>query len=95
MERGIKTKRDSRRDGDTNTMKAICYIQLVANRNRSGAVVGIAAKNLSQKHPKVPLDGSRLVRIEIHVPDDAFKATQVSVSIPMEKLAAAVTATVG
>jgi len=75
-------------------MKAICYLQLVAKHYRSGAISGLAIKHLSQRHPGVPMDGARLVRLELEVPDDAFKATQVKVNIPIEKLAANVTAEV-
>lgn len=75
-------------------MKAICYIQIVPRYWSNGTLRGIQAKQLSQRHPGSAMDGARLVRLEIEVPDAAFKATQVSVSIPAEKVAGPVTATV-
>ena len=75
-------------------MTAIAYIQLVPKLNRSGQLIGLAAKTISQSMPRIVRDGAHLVRVEFKVPDEAFRPTRVSVEIPIEKLVAAVEAKV-
>lgn len=75
-------------------MKAECYLQLAPVYYRGGQLKGVTIKQMSRRYPSAPLDGARIIRLEVAVPDEAFKATRVSVSIPIEKMASEVTASV-
>lgn len=75
-------------------MKTSCYIQLVPKHSRGGSLLGITAKQMTTSMPRTIRDGAHLVRLDLNLPDDAFKATVVRVDIPLEKLAKEITATI-
>lgn len=74
-------------------MKVNCYLQLVPRYSRGGYLQGVSVKALSQKSPGMPLSGAHVIHLELDVPQDAFKATKVNVTIPLEKLVPQVNAT--
>lgn len=78
----------------TATMKTLCYLQLVPQLNRSGQLLRVVAKTVSQHVPRVIHDGAHIIQLELTLPDSAFKPVVVSATIPLEKLSPLVTATV-
>ena len=75
-------------------MRTICYIQLVPQLNRSGQLIRVVAKTCSQSVPRVIHEGAHVVRLELNLPDNAFKPVLVTADIPLQKLSPQVSATV-
>lgn len=75
-------------------MKTTVYIQLAPKHNRAGQMVGVTAKTMSHAYPGQPRVGALVLKLNLEVPDDAFRPTIVNVQVPMEKLVSQVTGTV-
>ncbi len=63
-------------------MKTVAYLQIVPKFDRSGKVIGIRPCRVSTKNPTEPVAGALTLKLNITVPDVAFKPIQVDISVP-------------
>ena len=67
-------------------MKTTAYLQIAPKFSTSGKLLGVTAKRVSTNHPKEPMSGAVTLKLNIEIPDEAFKPVDVDIDVPMEAL---------
>lgn len=67
-------------------MKLVAYLQIQPSFTPSGKLKGVFAKKVTTRHPTKPLAGAVTLKLNITIPDAAFKPVQVDVDVPLECL---------
>ena len=63
-------------------MKTIAYLQIVPKFDRGGRLVGIRPCKVSTKSPTEPVAGAMTLKLNIEIPDKAFRPIQVEIQVP-------------